>query len=165
MKTKSHHITKFQGQSTENVPLPTLIHFTRAVIREQLKYIYRNTAPKLICFEWSQTTWLVVITELHFDWNSELKMQQIHNPRTALLTFSMGLSFNDLTNAPGSHCILCCQGEFVPSAAFQVLQTIWTLTGADRKTSPLLAVVLWVLQDVTWGKKGERGGRQKIYDS
>ena len=43
MKTKSYHIIKFQWQSTENVPVPTLIHFTRAVIREKLIYIYQNT--------------------------------------------------------------------------------------------------------------------------
>lgn len=54
----------------------------------------------------------------------------------------MGLSFNDLTDAPGPHCILGRQGELVPGAALQVLQTVRTFTGADGKTAPLLAVVL-----------------------
>lgn len=61
----------------------------------------------------------------------------------------MSLSFNDLTDAPWSHCILGRQSEFVPRATLQVLQAVWTLAGADGKTAPLLTVIFWVLQNVT----------------
>lgn len=59
-----------------------------------------------------------------------------------LPTFPVGLSFNDLTDAPRPHCILGRQSEFVPGAALQVLQAVGALTGADGKTAPLLTVVL-----------------------
>lgn len=63
----------------------------------------------------------------------------------------MGLGFDDLTDAPGPHCILGRQSEFVPGAALEILQTVRALAGADGKTTPLLAVVLRVLQDVACG--------------
>lgn len=81
-----------------------------------------------------------------------------------LPTFPMGLSLNDLTDAPRPHCILGCESEFVPGAALKVLQAVRTLAGADGKTAPLLTVVLWVLQDVTWRgawAENERERREK----
>lgn len=63
-------------------------------------------------------------------------------PGATDLTFPMGLCFNDLADAPGPHCILGRQCEFVPGAALQVLQAVRTFAGADGKTAPLLAVVL-----------------------
>lgn len=87
----------------------------------------------------------------------DLKLTKLFS-RVTLPTFPMGLSFNYLTDAPWTHCILGCQGKFVPGATLQVLQTVWTLTRADGKTAPLLTVVFWVLQDVTWG------GRRVTYE-
>lgn len=54
----------------------------------------------------------------------------------------MSLSLDDLTDAPWPHSILGSQGELVPGATLQVLQSIGTLTRADGKVAPLLTVVL-----------------------
>lgn len=62
----------------------------------------------------------------------------------------MGLCFDDLTDASGPHCILGGEGELVPGATFEVLQTIGAFTGTDGKVTPLLTVVLRILQDVAW---------------
>ncbi|MEQ2169547.1 hypothetical protein GOODEAATRI_026286 [Goodea atripinnis] len=43
---------------------------------------------------------------------------------TTVLTFPMGLCFNDLTDASWTHSVLGCQGEFVPCATLQILQTV-----------------------------------------
>lgn len=67
----------------------------------------------------------------------------------------MSLCFDDLTDAPRPHCILGRQGELVPGAALEVLQAVRTLAGADGKTAPLLAVVLRILQDVSWEEEEE----------
>lgn len=73
----------------------------------------------------------------------------------------MGLGFDDLADAPGPHCILGRQGELVPRAALEVLQAVRALAGADGKAAPLLAVVLRVLEDVTWGEEEEEEEGQR----
>lgn len=65
----------------------------------------------------------------------------------------MGLCFNYLTDAPWPHCILGCERELVPGATLEVLQPIGALTGADGKVTPLLAVILRVLQNVAWKRR------------
>lgn len=72
-------------------------------------------------------------------------------------TFPVGLGLNDLTDASRPHCILGRECELVPGATLEVLQSIGPLTGTDAKVAPLLAVVLRVLQNVSWGRT--RGGR------
>lgn len=62
----------------------------------------------------------------------------------------MGLCFNDLTNSSWPHCILGSECELVPGATLEVLQSIGALTGTDGKVTPLLAVILRVLQNVAW---------------
>ena len=54
----------------------------------------------------------------------------------------MSLCFDDLTDASGPNCILGSEGELVPGAALEVLQTIGALTGTDGKVPPLLTVIL-----------------------
>lgn len=54
----------------------------------------------------------------------------------------MSLSLDDLTDAPWPHSILGSQGELVPGATLQVLQTVRALARADGKAAPLLTVVL-----------------------
>lgn len=54
----------------------------------------------------------------------------------------MSLSFDDLTDSPWPHSILCRQCKFVPGATLQVLQTVRALARADGKAAPLLTVVL-----------------------
>lgn len=78
-----------------------------------------------------------------------LKLKRLTMVVLTFPTFPVGLGFNDLTDAPWPHCILGRQGEFVPGAALEVLQTVRALAGTDRETAPLLAVVFGVLQDVT----------------
>lgn len=74
----------------------------------------------------------------------------------AVCTFSMGLCLNDLTDSSWAHCILGRQSKLVPGTTFEVLQPIGALAGTDGKVSPLLAVVLRVLQDVSWrARNGE----------
>jgi hypothetical protein len=65
-------------------------------------------------------------------------------------TFSQCFGLYNLTDAPGPHSILGRKRELIPSSALQILQTVRTLTGADGEAPPLLAVVLRVLQDVTF---------------
>lgn len=60
----------------------------------------------------------------------------------------MSLGFNDLTDPSWTHCVLGSQSKLIPGSTFEVLQPIRALTGTDGKVSPLLAVVLRVLQDV-----------------
>lgn len=60
----------------------------------------------------------------------------------------MSLCFNNLTDAPWPHSILGSEREFVPGATFEVLEPIGTLAWTDGEVSPLLAVVLRVLQNV-----------------
>ncbi len=67
----------------------------------------------------------------------------------------MGLCFNDLTDAPWPHCILGCECELVPGATLEALQPIGALTGTDGKVTPLLAVILRVLQNVAWKRTRE----------
>lgn len=71
----------------------------------------------------------------------------------------MCLCFNDLTNASWPHSILGSEREFVPGATFEVLEPIGTLTRTDGEVSPLLAVILRVLQDVAF-KRTQRGMRK-----
>lgn len=71
-------------------------------------------------------------------------------------TFPMGLCFDDLTDASWPHCILRCECELVPGSTLEVLQPIGALTGTDGKVTPLLAVILRVLQNVAWKRtRGE----------
>lgn len=65
----------------------------------------------------------------------------------------MSLCFNDLTNASWSHCVLGRERELVPGATLEVLQPIGALAGTDGKVTPLLAVILRVLQDVAWKRR------------
>lgn len=73
----------------------------------------------------------------------------------------MSLCFDDLADAPRPHSILGRQGELVPGAALEVLQAVRALAGADGKTAPLLAVVLRILQDVSWEEKEEEKEKQE----
>lgn len=67
----------------------------------------------------------------------------------------MSLCFDDLADASRPHCVLGRQGELVPGAALEILQAVRTLAGADGKATPLLAVVLRILQDVSWEEEEE----------
>lgn len=60
----------------------------------------------------------------------------------------MSLCFNYLTDASRPHCILGSEGELVPGATLEVLEPIGALTGTDGKVTPLLTVILRVLQNV-----------------
>lgn len=73
-------------------------------------------------------------------------------------TFAERLGLDDLADAPWPHPILGSQGELVPGATFQGLQPVGPLTGADGETAPLLTVILWVLQDVTWRESADGNG-------
>lgn len=63
----------------------------------------------------------------------------------------MSLCFYDLTDSSWSNCVLSCEGKLVPRATLEILQSVGAFTGTDGMISPLLAVVLGVLQDVTCG--------------
>lgn len=62
----------------------------------------------------------------------------------------MCLCFNDLTNASWPHSVLGSQSEFVPGATLEVLKPVGALTGTDGEVSPLLTVILRVLEDVAF---------------
>lgn len=64
------------------------------------------------------------------------------------LTFSQSFRFNDFAYAAWSHSILGSKSELIPRPTLEVFQAVGTLTGADGKASPLLAVVLGILKDV-----------------
>lgn len=70
------------------------------------------------------------------------------SPKETLPTFAMCFCFNDLTDASRTHCILCREGELVPGATFKIFKAIRAFTGTDGKVTPLLAVILRVLQNV-----------------
>lgn len=79
----------------------------------------------------------------------------------AVPTFPVCLCFNDLTDASWPHGILGSECEFIPGATFEVLKAIGTLAGTDGEVSPLLAVVLRVLQNVAFrGRTGVRVRRK-----
>lgn len=67
----------------------------------------------------------------------------------------MSLCFYDLTDAARAHGILGCESELIPGATLQSLQAVWALTRADGEVAPLFAVVLWILQNVTWTRRQE----------
>lgn len=81
---------------------------------------------------------------------------------TAVPTLPMGLCFNDLTDASWSHSVLGSECEFIPGATFEVLEAIGTLAGTDGEVSPLLAVVLRVLQNVAFRRR--TGVRSKLQE-
>lgn len=88
--------------------------------------------------------------KMHQNLNDQLYCVPKRNENVFVYTFPMGLCFNDLTNASWPHCILGCECELVPGATLEVLQPIGALTGTDGKVTPLLAVILRVLQNVAW---------------
>jgi len=58
----------------------------------------------------------------------------------------MGLSLNDLTDAPRAHAVLGSQLDLVPGSTAQVVQPEGTLAGADEHIPPFLCVVHRILQ-------------------
>lgn len=66
------------------------------------------------------------------------------------LTFSQSFRFNDFADAAWSHSILGSKSELIPRPTLEVFQAVGTLTGADGKATPLLAVVLGILKDVAY---------------
>lgn len=125
-------------------------------------FIYLNVVyiPFILGVSCPMTKWALLQWQItNIVTNSTVSLSNIHTKIrncVAVCTFPMGLCLDDLTDSSWAHSILGRQSKLVPGTTFEVLQPIGALTGTDGKVSPLLAVVLRVLQDVSWrGRNGK----------
>lgn len=81
----------------------------------------------------------------HSIWKAE-EMQRAEG----IPTFPQRFRFYDFTDTSRSHSILGRKSELIPGTTLQIFQAVRTFTWADWKTSPLLTVILRVLQYVTY---------------